>query len=459
MRWMNQPADGSGAIASMHPAPQARTEQYARWLWPTTAWTVAGVLLYVWAPLSAAYLLPVTTVVPALWVAAVSKHQPFYWPSACFLGLLLAGFYLLFNAAWSIDTLAAYGAAGICFLFIGSVHVTLQSLDRTETAALQAMANGLVLGMIIGGALIFFEVVSHQWLHRTLMNQVGWFRPHPRHMATQDDLVVYLQPYLLNRSIAVLTLLFWPCVFCIALLVQKPAARAWWLAALLPMVAAIFLSKHATSKISFVGAAVAFAAVGWSPRMAKRVIVWSWVATILLVVPLAALAYRGGLYLSGWLPHSAQHRIVIWGTTTQQIVKTPLRGAGIYAARAQNELASFDVRYAPGSDILMSTGWHSHNVYLQTWYEGGAIGALVLLGVGLMILRSLSVAAANAQRFYYASFVACALMGGSSFSLWQPWFLASFGFLAIFASVAGILANRGYRPRLFDGGKGANLAA
>ena len=311
-------------------------------LWVTVLWTAAGVLVYLWAPLTASYLLPLTFVAPALWAWEESGRLPFYRPSTFCIVLTLAAVYLLINASWSINPPGAYAAIGLCFLFIGSLHLTLQSLDRIETPPLQAMANGLVLAMMIGGALLFLEVVSQQWLHRQLMYYLPWFRPHPRHMATVNNVVVYLQPYLLNRSMAALTLLFWPCVFCIALLPHTPADRRWRLAALLFAVAAIFLSKHATSKITLVGSTAVFAAMHWFPLAAKRAVIWGWVAAILLVVPLAALAYRGELYLSDYLAHSAQHRIVIWGTTTQEIVKTPLLGAGIYATRGSNEPESFD---------------------------------------------------------------------------------------------------------------------
>ena len=101
--------------------------------------------------------------------------------------------------------------------------------------------------------------------------------------------------------------------------------------------AAILGSKHATSKIAFLGAAVVFAAC---PLLARRDPArggLGLVATIMLVVPLATLAYQSKLYLSPWLPHSAQHRIVIWGYTSNQIAKAPILGSGINTARALND--------------------------------------------------------------------------------------------------------------------------
>ena len=32
--------------------------------------------------------------------------------------------------------------------------------------------------------------------------------------------------------------------------------------------------------------------------------------------------------------------------------------------------------FAPGSNFRLTAGWHSHNDYLQIWYETGAVGAI-----------------------------------------------------------------------------------
>ena len=150
------------------------------------------------------------------------------------------------------------------------------------------------------------------------------------------------------------------------------------------------------------------------------------IATILLVVPVATAAFQNELYLSTWIPRTAKHRIVIWGHTSQQIASAPI-SVPAFTARALNALVDYDVACAPGSDFRLTTGLHSHNGYLQTWYEAGAVGAAFLLVFGLLVLRCLAAALADAQPYLYATFVACALMGGSSFSLWQPWFMASLG--------------------------------
>jgi hypothetical protein len=261
-------------------------------------------------------------------------------------------------------------------------------------------------------------------------------------MVMRDGWVVELRAFLLNRSIAAMTLMFWPAVALIGLVAASRRQRGALLSGLLPLVAAIFGSQHGTSKVAFIGAAAVFGLFQFSSALAKRIVTIGWVATWIMVVPAAILAYRGELYLAGWLPHSAQHRVVIWGLTSREIAKAPVLGAGIHAARAVNDPYSYDAPVVPGTNIRESLGMHSHNVYLQTWYEAGGVGVFLLLATGLLALRSLNRAPPFAQPYFYAWFASCALLGASSFSLWQPWFMASIGFAAVFAMLGYVLADR-----------------
>jgi O-antigen ligase len=176
--------------------------------------------------------------------------------------------------------------------------------------------------------------------------------------------------------------------------------------------------------------------------LTRRVIAWAWVGTIFLVVPLATLAYHSQLYVSEWIPPSARHRIVIWGYTSKQIANAPILGSGVDTARAINELEGHNAPMAPGSQFRLTTNLHSHNIYLQAWYDAGAIGAGLMLLIGLLIVRDLAKAPQRAQPYLYSAFVTCALLGASSFSLWQPWFMASFGLVAVFGRLGWALGDR-----------------
>jgi O-antigen ligase len=424
------------------PAQPSFVERHRKLLLLTSAWTGSGVIIYLWVPLAAHTLLLLAPVAPIAWHVATRHRLPQNRASAVMLALVLAGAYLTLNASWSLSPATAHVSLAMYFLFVLAFYFTSNTLPDNDGDVLQAMALGLYAGMAIAAAVLFVETITLQWTRRTLMSLVPALRPKPRDMILEGEWVTYLESYLINRNITAMIFLFWPTVLAISLLAPTARRQHWWLAGLVPVVAALLVSKHATSKIAFIGAAAVFVAFQFSPAATRRIVSWSWAAAIMLVVPLATLAYHSQLYLSDWIPHSAQHRIVIWGYTSSQIAKAPILGAGINTTRALNDPAGYDAPLAPGSDFRLTTGWHSHNVYLQAWYETGAVGALLLLAIGLLALNSLAQAPAHVQPFLYATFATCALLGGTSFSLWQPWFMASFGFAAGFAALGWALADR-----------------
>jgi O-antigen ligase len=405
----------------------------------TVAWTTCGILLYVLVPLTTPALLVLCTVAPVA-CPLISTGLPRARPSAVIVVLALAAGYLAVNASWSLSPSAAHLAVYMLFVSVVALHCISAGLRDCDADALRAMVVGLYAGMAIVGVFILSEILSRQWVIRHLISAIPPLRPTAKNMVVQGEWVVFLEPYLLNRSITALTFLSWPTMLIITLLARTPRQRGWMLVGIVPVVAAIFASRHATSKIAFIGASLAFVGFKLWPIATRRAITWGWIAVIVLVVPLALLAYQSELYLSSWLPSSARHRVVIWGYSSQQIATAPILGVGIATTRALNELQRYDAPFAPGSDFQLTTEWHTHNVYLQTWYEAGAVGAVLLLVIGLLVLRSLVRAPAQTHPYFHATFVTCALIGGSSFSLWQPWFMASFALVAGIAMAGWALA-------------------
>ena len=66
--------------------------------------------------------------------------------------------------------------------------------------------------MLAAGAILCLDVFSEQWLRLLLLTHVPALRPSSAHLELQGDRVTMLAPYLLNRSVTVLVLLFWPAV-------------------------------------------------------------------------------------------------------------------------------------------------------------------------------------------------------------------------------------------------------
>lgn len=409
----------------------------------TALWTMVGVVLFLVAPQTAPVLLILGCIAPLAWYRADHGRLPWHRPSAAIVVLLGACAYLILNAAWSLSP--AWGA-GVAILLAGMLvafDAAYHALRGARTAAVTAMAKGVAAGWVAGGAILLVEVLSGQILRRTVMTFVRAFRPGEGEMQIVGGWVVYVQPYLLNRSVVALMVLLWPAVLLLVLLARSLRWRLLHAAAVVPALVAAGLSAHATSKVALVGSGLVFALFWVSPAAARRATLAFWLVATLLVVPLALLAYGQQLHTWNSLAFSARERLVIWGHTAGQVSKAPLLGVGINTPRILHERQRSEAApRALGSDIRLATSIHSHNIYLQAWYETGAVGAILLLASGLLVLRSLAGPSRRAQPYLYATFMACALIGASSFSLWQPWFLAAFGFAALFAALGAELAER-----------------
>jgi O-antigen ligase len=349
----------------------------------------------------------------------------------------MAAGYLALNAAWSPDRVAAAMIVGMILLFVTAVDMSLIALQKSERQVLEAMATGFVIGFIVASLYLCFEVLSGQWIRRTLSALQPWLQPKALHTRVGPAGAILFEPHLLNHNITAATMMLWPALLALNSLKITRSLRSLLLLGLLPLVVAILLSEHATSKLALLGSAGIFLLYRASPALSRGMTMTGWVVASLLVVPIAFVLFAQQMYTTPWLFPSAQKRIVIWGYTSKQVARTPILGVGIAATRVFHKTeGGAGAPVAPGSQFMLETGWHSHNIFLQTWFETGAIGALFLLTVGVLILRSFAAAPAASQPFLWSTFAACALIGGSSFSLWAPWFMASFGLVASFVGLA-----------------------
>ncbi len=90
----------------------------------------------------------------------------------------------------------------------------------------------------------------------------------------------------------------------------------------------------------------------------------------------------------------------------------------------------------------MRLGRHSHNHYLQIWYELGAVGAALFLLAGLVLLQKMRSMAQGIRPYAYASFVAACSIAAFGWGLWQTWLLAGYSLSAIFLIFASEVAKR-----------------
>lgn len=398
----------------------------------TVLWTAFGSAICLLAPRLSPGLLALSVAAPLVWAWSERGHISWRAPSAVVKALGLAGVYLLINASWSLSPADAYAGASLFLLIVAVLHVTLCALGGVNVAGLRAMALGFAIGTAVGCAVLCFEVFSQQWAHRFAMSYVPRLRIAPQRMQIDAGWVTYIVPYLLNRSMTMLALFFWPAVLVVNWLDLPQLQRRLLVAGLALAVPTIFWSDHETSKLAFLAATVIYAIARFFPLLANRLTITAWMIATLLVVPLTVLGYNARLYQMDWLPMSARHRIVIWGYTSEQFTKAPWLGIGISGGRALHDPNETNVPRAPGSQFARATALHSHNAYLQVWYETGAVGALFLLGIGLLVLRRMAESSLPVRTYLYATFVTCAVLAASSFSIWASWFMSALALTSIF---------------------------
>jgi O-antigen ligase len=312
------------------------------------------------------------------------------------------------------------------------LHIGLGALTRIAyRPAIKAMAVGFYLGFALAGCFLCFEILSDHAILFRLMAAFPSVWPQARTHLSEGA----LPPHFLNHRIAALAILLWPAAITAVRLGPTSRGRGMLLVGLGPSVVAIAASEHATSLVAMIAGACVVAISCWSWRTAQRLLMLAWVIACLAVVPLCLAAYAAGLQHLPWLAPSAQDRLVIWKATSDLIPDAPILGVGIHSGRPITR-AEVERRIAPGTPFALSVGWHSHNAFLQVWFETGALGAGLLLGFGLLVLRGIGLQDRRIRPALFATFASCMMVAATGFSAFAPWLSASFAISALFAGLA-----------------------
>lgn len=139
--------------------------------------------------------------------------------------------------------------------------------------------------------------------------------------------------------------------------------------------------------------------------------------------------------LEAQLPESADHRVYIWSYVTERLSETFPFGIGFEASRFGPVIG--EVTLSQGSVADLTAPFHAHNMGLQTLYEMGVFGLLLLAGIAWALLvrswdwpkRVLGPALAVATILIITASLAT--------SAWQAWRIALIGvLLSIFFDLA-----------------------
>jgi O-antigen ligase len=384
-------------------------------------------------------------------LAALLRPDAF---ASTLLGLaVLAMASLLWQAAPANSLLHGATLGGTVLLAWLMVH----ALPLSQPTEWRPLAVGLTAGFAAGAVLLAVEALSGQALHRAAYNLLPELRPHPSGYFERNGWVTKIRFEQINRSIAAATLLAWPMLaLALAawpdLLRWRPAglSRPQLAAALtvLSLAIAVVITGHESSKLAIVASLLVGGLAYGAQRATLIGLRVGWLLVIALVVPLSLGAYQAKLYDSPGIQKSGRARLIIWGYSAQRVLQTPVLGVGAGAGKELDDARSGLRQLLPGEPIEHRTSPHQHNVYLQTWYELGLVGALVLYGAGAIALARIGAARLPATQpmsraIFVAAFMAAATMAGVSYGLWQAWFLSLFGWMAVVSVIAFPTAWRG----------------
>lgn len=369
-------------------------------------------------------------------------------------------YFLAAMAAWALmtwwwslapDETAKTGLSLALTLFGGAVLIgAARRLDGRERNILE---SGLIVGGAVGFALIAFEFATDAWLARHLYGLRGKsiFFVEGRYTAA------------MNPGLAATALFFWSWALAMRTRYRGVAANV----AIAAAFALVLLSNSDAVVVALLVGAVVFGAMLVLPR-AVPLIVAAVIAAGVAAAPLVPALLPDPLDAATRVPGltmSAAHRILIWKTTARHIRDNPVLGGGFDTARAlygtQDKVKYHypeSIAKEPTTTSYEPIPLHPHNAVLQVWLELGLVGAVILLGLLLAVVRAVALGVDDrSKRAGALAMMTTALTVASlSFGAWQSWWLGSILLATAFLAAVTLPAARPAAPaaREIGGPKG-----
>lgn len=361
-------------------------------------------------------------------LSPIAEKKPFLWA----IGLIALSY---------VSSLWAYNAELTFFTTTFALTLLLQVilLDRWASV-LPPLKLKLGLKCIASVAIIFamvvcVEILSHQAIHRFFINTIGIPQSIPNYYWGEEG-HVEISLYFLNQHVGTLSYVVWPVILTISL---GSFRLAWVLCCIFFLLVGfdVSFSDNETAKLGLAISTLAFVASFLLPRTTRFLLVLFWTVAVIGAIPLAVLSHDIlQLQQQPWLPPQGQERIEIWNSLLPSVRQSPLIGHGTVSMRAM---------VLDGREFLREHK-HAHNTYLQIWFEWGAVGAILLLGLGYSILASISQSQPRCFPYLIGTFASLAAsLQTTAWEVWVPWNLGALALTAVislFAIHAAIKLNQ-----------------
>lgn len=298
--------------------------------------------------------------------------------------------------------------------------------DRQPLIIVLTLLRCVCLSILTLSALLFSEIASNQYIHDYLVNSLGMNMSIPNYYIVSET-HINVSPQFLAQHAASLSYLFWPILFAIYLSFGKWKMLCTAVFTLLTAYS-VFYSINETAMLALALGVVAFIAAIMLPRISIAITAAGFILAVLAIVPLAYVAHDVlQLQTNAHIPPSGQARFPIWYSVANAVGERPLFGHGVVHLQALLH---------SGQGFIWEHA-HSHNVFLQTWYELGAFGSAIMLLAGLVFLRLLNELPSRFVCFGVGGFVTVTInLITTAWELWVPWHL---GLLTLVAMIVTLL--------------------
>jgi O-antigen ligase len=352
------------------------------------------------------------------------------------VALLLLCLWAAVRSTWAPVRFSGLINIALAAIITCGVAVIVASLERKPRSALERSAFWIAAGIMIGGAFLAIELSTDLVIKRTVLAAFPILIPQSRKFVQVDGTVITISTEDPNRSILFACLLLWPAALFLAnryIGMRRVLAVA---SLLILVVYPTMISRHDASRLALITSGIVLLLTLWKPRVGRATLVAGWSLAVLAILPLAIAAYEFDLYRLKAVPTSGQDRIVIWDFTARETLKSPLSGVGPRTTYLKGQSTFDAAERVAGTPYRRWTSIHSHNVYLQTWYELGLIGALLLWAAGIAAIRAIATLPDRTQPTAAALFAVFATEIGLTYDMWQTWFLAVFGVAVVAFAIA-----------------------
>jgi O-antigen ligase len=360
------------------------------------------------------------------------------------IACLLVPAYIFVNALWAADQRTAVVKA---VLLSAVVLVTLlagSSLRVTEGELLRRSRSAFVVGTFVAALFLTFELLTDGAITRFVLNTIHVFHTlNHKHATASNGQIVHLRLADLNQNTAVLMFNLWPSLLALRLIETGTRRLLFSGALLLGVAVPVFLSEHQSSQVALVASIPVFCVAQRWPLALIRSLAVLWCLAFVLVLPADFLMYKANLHMVDWLPKSFRARLIIWDYTAERVLDHPWLGVGADSTRVLKEPRTIDTAEQPPGFIYPRTiGWHAHDLFLQTWFELGVVGAILIAFAGAMVALRMSLLPLETQPFAAASFTVFMAIVAFGWGMWQTWLICGIALMIIYLLVGANLSRQ-----------------